>query len=78
MIPITSCKVSYGVPDIASSVSFGLSIAWSAIVIACKAWAKNGDYWTVYFDLLETVKVKFDEAGIIIPYNQLDVHVKNN
>ncbi len=50
----------------------------SAIVIACRAWVNNGDYWTVYFDLLETVKAKFDEAGIVIPYNQLDVHVKNN
>lgn len=50
----------------------------NAIVIACRAWVKNGDYWTVYFDLLETVKNKFDEAGIVIPYQQLDVHVKQD
>lgn len=48
------------------------------LIIACRAWANNGDYWTVYFDLLEAVKNKFDEAGIVIPYQQLDVHVTNN
>ena len=52
--------------------------ASSGIVIACKSWVNNGDYWTVYFDLLENVKNKFDEAGIVIPYQQLDVHVKND
>lgn len=52
--------------------------AASSINIACRAWTKNDDYWTFYFDMLETVKVKFDEAGISIPYPQLDVHVSNN
>lgn len=52
--------------------------AASSIDISCRVWTKNGDYWTVYFDLLETVKVKFDEAGISIPYPQIDVHVKND
>ena len=36
----------------------------SAINFAVKAWCKTEDYWTVYYDLLETVKVKFDEEGI--------------
>lgn len=50
----------------------------SSIDIATRVWAKSGDYWTVYFDLLETVKKEFDANGISIPYNQLDVHVKND
>ena len=50
----------------------------SSIDIAARVWAKSSDYWTVYFDVLEAVKTKFDENGIEIPYNQLDVHVKND
>ncbi len=50
----------------------------SSIDIATRAWVNSGDYWTVYFDVLETVKSEFDKAGIEIPFNQLDVHVKND
>ena len=50
----------------------------SAIVIKARAWTKNSDFWTVYFDVLEAVKRIFDEKGIEIPFNQLDVHIKNN
>ncbi len=50
----------------------------SAITITARVWTKNSDYWTVNFDLLESVKKALDENGIEIPYNQLDVHVKNN
>lgn len=50
----------------------------SSIVLGSKAWCKAEDYWTVYFDLMEQVKTAFDENGIEIPYNQLDVHVKND
>ena len=48
----------------------------SAIMIKARAWTKNSDYWTVHFDVLEAVKKAFDSNGIEIPYNQLDVHVK--
>ncbi len=40
--------------------------------------AKNADYRTVYFNMTENIKKAFDENGIEIPFNQLDVHVKNN
>ena len=50
----------------------------SSINIVVRAWTKSSDYWTVHFDLLETVKTEFDKAGISIPYNQLDVHIKND
>lgn len=42
-----------------------------------RVWCKNEDYWTVYFNLMENVKKSFDENGIKIPYQQLDVHVDN-
>lgn len=50
----------------------------SAIVITARAWCESANYWTLNFDLLEQVKQKFDENGITIPYNQLDVHVIDN
>ena len=50
----------------------------SSINIVTRVWVKSGDYWTVNFDVLEAVKTAFDKNGIEIPYNQLDVHVKNS
>ena len=48
----------------------------SSINFVVRAWCKTSDYWTVHFDLLEQVKVKFDEEKITIPYPQMDVRVK--
>ena len=48
----------------------------SSINITARAWVKSGDYWTVNFDIIEGVKKAFDENGIEIPFDQLDVHVK--
>lgn len=50
----------------------------SAIVIKTRAWVKNSDYWAVYFDVTEAVKAAFDKNGIEIPFEQLDVHIKNS
>ena len=48
----------------------------SAIEIAVKVWVKAENYWDLHFDLNEDVKTAFDENGISIPYNQLDVFIK--
>lgn len=48
----------------------------SSINIKARAWVKNSDYWNVYFDITEAVKKAFDDSGIEIPFNQLDVHIK--
>ena len=50
----------------------------SSIDLVTRVWVKSGDYWTVNFDILEAVKSAFDKEGIEIPFNQLDVHVKND
>lgn len=49
----------------------------SSINITARAWTKSADYWTVYFDITEAVKKAFDAEGIEIPFNQLDVNIKN-
>lgn len=50
----------------------------SSISITARAWTQKDNYWDVYFDLLESAKERFDAEGIHIPYNQMDVHVKND
>ncbi|MBQ9106612.1 MAG: mechanosensitive ion channel family protein [Clostridia bacterium] len=47
----------------------------SALVFALRVWTKNSDYWQVNFDLNEQIKKTFDEQGIVIPYQQIDVHI---
>ena len=54
------------------------AFAASSIDISVKAWVNSEDYWTVYFDLLEEIKDAFDKNDIVIPYNQLDVHMIND
>jgi small conductance mechanosensitive channel len=47
----------------------------SAIVFTVRVWVNTPDYWSVYFDLMENVKKRFDEEGIAIPYPQMDIHL---
>lgn len=49
--------------------------AESSIHIVAKTWVKSEDYWTLNYDLLESVKEQFDQNQISIPYNQLDVNL---
>lgn len=48
----------------------------NAIKFAIRAWCKTEDYWTIYLDLLEAVKIRFDEEGITIPYPKMDLTVR--
>ncbi|MCP4569971.1 MAG: mechanosensitive ion channel [FCB group bacterium] len=50
-------------------------LADSSVNFAVRPWAKTADYWGVYFDVTEKVKLTFDEQGISIPYPQQDVHM---
>lgn len=49
----------------------------SAIVFYFRVWCQAQDYWTIYFDMMEQVKVSFDAEGINIPYPQMDVHMQH-
>lgn len=52
-------------------------LADSSVNFNVRPWVKTEDYWGVYLDLTEKVKLTFDEAGISIPYPQQDVHFFN-
>lgn len=47
----------------------------SSIEYSIRVWCATADYWDLYYDLLEQVKKAFDERGIEIPYNHLNVHL---
>lgn len=47
----------------------------SSVNMLLRIWTPTDRYWDVKFRLTEAVKLEFDEAGIEIPYDQLDVHV---
>ncbi|MGN0594999.1 MAG: mechanosensitive ion channel family protein, partial [Hominimerdicola sp.] len=50
----------------------------SSIIILMRAWVPTDKYWEIRYRLLEKVKDLFDENNISIPFDQLDVHVKND
>jgi small conductance mechanosensitive channel len=50
-------------------------MADSSVNFVVRPWVKPVDYWGVYFDMTETIKKKFDEAGVSIPFPQRDVHL---
>jgi small conductance mechanosensitive channel len=50
------------------------ALAESSIDFLVRPWAKTEDYWQLLWDTTETVKHRFDEAGISIPFPQVDVH----
>ena len=46
----------------------------SSVNFLVRPWAKSRDYWALLWDTTETVKLRFDEEGLSIPYPQMDVH----
>lgn len=51
------------------------SLGDSAVVLGARAWVATGDYWNVKWELTEKLKLAFDQAGVVIPYRQMDVHI---
>ena len=49
----------------------------SSIEYTVRVWCAAGDYWDVYFDLMDNMKPAFDAAGVEMTYDHLNVHVVN-
>lgn len=47
----------------------------SSINFTVKVWCKKENYWDIYYDLNEQVKITFDQEGISIPFPQNDIHL---
>lgn len=40
-----------------------------------RCWCASGDYWDVYFDLMDAIKPTFDKNGIAMSYPHVNVHM---
>ena len=47
----------------------------SSINFAVRPWVNTDDLWPVKWDMNQKVKLAFDEAGLSIPFPQMDLHV---
>ena len=45
-----------------------------AIAFTVRVWGEAANYWTIYYDLQEEVRLKFDENNINLPFPQMGVH----
>ena len=59
-------------PDITVFVD---SLGESSVMIGARGWVAADDYWAAKWDITEKIKLAFDEAGIDIPFNQMDIHI---
>jgi small conductance mechanosensitive channel len=53
-----------------------LELADSSVNLAVRPWARTVDYAQVRSEMLEQMKLRFDEAGISMPYPQREVYVR--
>ena len=49
----------------------------SSLEFTLRAWVNSSIYWDVRFDVLEKIHTALRANGLHMPYNQLDVHVKD-
>jgi len=58
-------------PKVLKDKGFGISVtdlAETSVKLGVNVWAKSSDYGSLKAELLEEIKIKFDEVGITIPY----------
>ena len=58
-----------------SSNVFVNELAASSVDLIVRCWVNSEDYWDIKCWLTENVKYTLDEAGINIPFPQMDVHL---
>lgn len=56
-------------------IAFVSKYADSSIIINLRYWVRSDDYLTSQADVMDKIKVAFDENSITFPYPQLDVHL---
>jgi len=74
-------KVAMDDPEINQTMGtmvFVSSLADSSIELGLRVYVSLARYGIIRWRLLENIKLAFDENGIEIPFNQLDVHIKED
>ena len=57
---------------------FVQELAESGVNLDVRCWAVNEQYWECKWRITEQIKYALDDAGISIPYPQMDVHIERN
>ncbi|HEX3038873.1 MAG TPA: mechanosensitive ion channel family protein [Caproiciproducens sp.] len=50
----------------------------NGVAMGMQLWCKTEDYWTLYSDMQEKVKLAFENAGMESPFRRLDVRMKTS
>ncbi|MFA9500176.1 mechanosensitive ion channel family protein [Mannheimia sp. E30BD] len=53
------------------------ALAANSVQLVVRPWVQTPNYWAAYWEIIEQVKLAFGEAGISIPYNQMELHIKS-
>ena len=73
---VATCFTSKETPAGCFIINTSAALAASSVNIVVRPWVKTGDYWGVWFDFHEKVKLTFDAEGIEIPFPQRVVHMQ--
>lgn len=57
---------------------FVQELADSGVNLNVRCWASNEQYWECKWRITELIKYALDDAGIEIPYPQMDIHIDRN
>lgn len=72
---VDDCDIALKTPEpIINILEFGNS----SVDIAVRVWVLNDEYFDLKFYLNESIKEAFDKENIEIPYNKIDINIKNN
>lgn len=64
-----------GILDDPAPVVYVSEYQASSIEYLARLWTESGDYWDVYYALLEGVRESFDRHGVEMTYDHLNVHI---
>lgn len=53
------------------------ALAANSVQLVVRPWVQTPNYWAAYWEIIEQVKLAFGEAGVSIPYNQMELHIKS-
>jgi len=54
------------------------ALATNSVQLYARPWVLNEEYWDVRFELIEAIKLKFDEHAISVPFPQMNLHVQKD
>lgn len=53
------------------------ALSANSVQLLARPWVQTTNYWAAYWDILEQVKLEFDQLGISIPRSQMELHIQS-